>query len=48
MLIRIFAGRFLGRQGIQASLKGERRLRSACADAQADLSIRWAHMQICR
>ena len=25
-----------------------RRLRSDCADAQADLSIRWAHMQSCR
>ena len=49
-LIRVFVGRWgegggNGRsQGSKASSGGQRRFRSDCADAQADLSLRWAHM----
>ena len=35
-------------QGPKASSGAQRRLWSACAEAQADLSLRWAHMQSCR
>ena len=31
-------------EGPKLSLRGQRRLRSDWADAQADLSLRWAHM----
>ena len=47
-LIRVFARQSLGSQGSQPSSGGQRRLLSDCADAQADLSLRWAHMQSCR
>ena len=43
-LIRIFTGLFLEIQGCKVSSCGQRRLRSDCADAQADLSLRWRHM----
>ena len=43
-LIRVFAGYPVGRQGSKVSSSRQRRLRSDCADAQADLSLRWAHM----
>ena len=33
-----------GRQGCKVSKCGQRRLRSDCADAQADLSLRWARI----
>ena len=33
---------------LQACMFAQRGLRSACADAQADLSLRWVHMQSCR
>ena len=45
-LIKVFVGQSAGSQGSNASSGGQRRLRSACATAQADL--RWAHMQSCR
>ena len=34
-------------QNQQNNLCAQRRLRSAWADAQADLSLRWAHMAFC-
>ena len=43
-LIRIFTERILDSQGRKFSLCRQRRLLSDCADAQADLSLRWAHM----
>ena len=44
-LIRIFTVRILHSQGCKVSSCGQRRLKSDCADAQADLSLRWAHMR---
>ena len=41
---RILTDRILGSLKWKVSLCGQRRLRSACADAQADLSLRFAHM----
>ena len=43
-LIRIFIGRFLDSQWCKVYLSGQWRLWSDCANAQADLSLRWAHM----
>ena len=43
-LIRIFTGRILESQGSNVSSCGQRRLWSDCANAQADLSRRWAHL----
>ena len=43
-LIRIFNWRILDSQGCKVSSCGQRRLISDCADAQADMSLRWAHM----
>ena len=37
----------VGSQGYKASSGEQRRHRSACASAQADLSLRWALMQSC-
>ena len=42
-LIRVFAVRSMGSQGPKLSSCGQRRLWSDWADAQADLSLRWAH-----
>ena len=39
-LIRVFVGQFVDSQGSKAFSCRQRRLRSACADAQADLSLR--------
>ena len=36
--------RVLDSQGCKVSSCAQRRLKSVCADAQADLSRRWAHM----
>ena len=47
-LIRVFAWNSLGSQGSKASSGRQRRLRSACANAQADLSLRCAQMQCCK
>ena len=43
-LIRIFTGHILDREGCKVSSCRQRRLWSDCADAQADLSFRWAHI----
>ena len=43
-LIRIFTGRILDSQVSKVSSCGQWRLRSDCTDAQADLSLRWAHV----
>ena len=43
-LIRIFTGRIFDSQGGKISSCGLWRLWSDCADAQADLSLRWAYM----
>ena len=43
-LIRIFTVRILDRQGRKVSSCGQGRLRLDRADAQADLSLRWARM----
>ena len=43
-LIRIFTERFLNRQGCKVSSCRQRRRLSGCSYAQADLSLRWAHM----
>ena len=42
-LIRVFAVRWMGSQGPKLSSCGQRRLWSDWADAQADLSLRWAY-----
>ena len=42
-LIRVFAVRSMGSPGPKLSSCGQRRLRSDWADAQAYLSLRWAH-----
>ena len=44
-VFRVFPGHCLGSQGSKASSGGQRRLWSACADAQADLSLRSSHTQ---
>ena len=41
-------GHSVGSKGSEAPLSGQRKLWSDCADAQVDLSLRWAHMQYCR
>ena len=46
-LIRVFAVRSMGSEGPKLSSCGQRRLRSDWADAQADLSLRWALMPFC-
>ena len=46
-LIRVFAVRYMGSLGPKLSSGGQRRLWSDCADVQADLSLRWAHMPFC-
>ena len=46
-LIRVFAGRLMGSQGLTLSSSGQRRLWSDWADAQADLGLRWANMSFC-
>ena len=43
-LIRNFTGRILDSQGCRLSSYGQRKLWSDCADAQADLSLRWEHI----
>ena len=43
-LIRIFSGRIFDLQGCNASSCGQRRLWSDCADAHADLNLRWANI----
>ena len=47
-LIRVFAVRFMGSQEPNASSCGQRRLWSDWVDAQADLSLRWAHIPFYR
>ena len=47
-LIKVFAGHSLDSPGSKVSVGGQRRLRSDCANAQADLSLRWAHRQFCK
>ena len=42
--IRLFTGRILDNQGCKVSSCGQRRFWSDCADAQADWSLRWAHI----
>ena len=46
-LIRFFAVRSMGSQGLKVSACGQRSLWSVWADAQADLSLRWAHRSFC-
>ena len=43
-VVRIFTGRNLDRQGCKVSSCGQRRLWSDCANAQSDLSLRWAYI----
>ena len=44
-LIRVFAVRMKKAGVLSYPLSAQRRLWSDCADAQADLSLRWAHCQ---
>ena len=46
-LIRVFAVRSVGSWGPNVSSCGQRRLWSDWADAQADLSLRWAQRSFC-
>ena len=46
-LTRVFAVRLMGSSGPKLSSSGQRRLRSDWADAQADLSLHWAHLPFC-
>ena len=43
-LIRIFTGCILDSQGVKVSSCGQRKLRTDCADAPADLNFRWSHI----
>ena len=45
-LIRIFTRRIWDCQGCKVYSCRQRRLWSDCTDAQADLSLRWAHMSV--
>ena len=47
-LVRVFAERLVGSQELTASWCGQQRLWWDCAEAQADLSRRWAHMSFYR
>ena len=47
-LTRVFAVHSLGSEGPKLSSCGQQRLWSDRADAQADLSLCWAHMPFCR
>ena len=47
-LIRVFAMRSVVAKGPMLSSCGQRRFWSDWADAQAGLSLRWAHMTFCR
>ena len=40
----VFTRHFVGSQGLEAYPVGQRRLWLACVDAQANMSLRWAHM----
>ena len=46
-LIRVFAVHLMGSLGPKISSCGQRRLLSNWADAQADLSLRWAQRSFC-
>ena len=46
-LIWVFAVRFIGSEGPTLSSCGQRRPWLDWTDAQADLSLRWAHMPLC-
>ena len=46
-LIRVFAVRSMGSLRPKVSSCGQRRLWSHWVDAQAELSLRWAHMSFC-
>ena len=46
-LIRVFAVRMKKAWVLCSPLSAQRRLWSDWADAQADLSLRWAHMSVC-
>ena len=46
-LIRVFAVRMKKAWVLSYQLSAQQRLRSDWADAQADLSLRWAHMSVC-
>ena len=46
-LIRVLAVRSMGSRGPKVSSYGQGRLWSDWADAQADLSLRWAHRLFC-
>ena len=46
-LIRVFAVRSMGSLGPNFASGGQRWLWSDWADAQADLSLRWAHKSLC-
>ena len=45
-LITFFTERILDSQRCKVSLQGQRRLWPDCADAHANLSLRWAHMSV--
>ena len=47
-LISVFAVRSMGSSGPKLSSCGQQRLCSDWVDAQADLSLRWAHKPFCR
>ena len=47
-LIRVFTVCMKKAWVLSYPLSAQQRLRSAWADAQADLSLRWAHMPFCR
>ena len=46
-MIRVFAVRMKNHWDLGYPKSAWRRLRSACADAQADRSLRWAHISLC-
>ena len=46
--IRVFARHFMASHGPKASSGGQRRLSLACTNAQANLSLRYTHVQYCR
>ena len=46
VICSVYAGYSVDSQGSKASSCGQQNLWSACADPQADLSLRWAHILI--
>ena len=47
-MTRVLVYSFLGSQRAKEGICDHQRLRSDCADAQSDLSLRWSHKSYCK